>query len=281
MRWCVRWGELSYTINRLNNPGLGEKLKNLSYQERCNLLNNNPVHAPNIQNEADCIDFNDTAINARLPNHLNDSELFELVKTYQVHVLSRTCWKYIKNECRFSYGWYFTKKKIIAKPLDSKFNNDEKQEVLVWRNTLLWQVKSYTDNLNSTKVNVIDPTKVNLTQPLTISEILDELEISKDDYYWALSISKDEDLELHFKRQPHFCFDSNYFDVGLKAWRANMDLERAFNEYKAETYMCQYFSKSEDRCSQAMKKAAKEAFENNIHHQGTMKIIANAYFSNR
>ena len=60
-----------------------------------------------------------------------------------------------------------------------------------------------------------------------------------------------------------------------------MDLERAFNEYKAETYMCQYFSKSEDRRSQAMKKAVKEAFENNIHHQGTMKIIANAYFSNR
>ena len=101
----LRWVELSYTINRLNNPGLGEeKLKNLSYQERCNLLNNNPVHAPNIQNEADCIDFNDTAINAWLPNHVNDSELFELVKTYQVHVLSRTCWKYIKNECRFSYG---------------------------------------------------------------------------------------------------------------------------------------------------------------------------------
>ena len=44
-------------------------------------------------------------------------------------------------------------------------------------------MKSYTDNLNSTKVNVIDPTKVNLTQQLTISEILDELEISKDDYY--------------------------------------------------------------------------------------------------
>ena len=46
------------------------------------------------------------------------------------------------------------------------------------------------------------------------------------------------------------------------------------------TYMCQYSSNTEDQCSQAMKQAAKEAFENNMHHHNTMKTIANAYFSN-
>ena len=40
----LRWEELPYIINKLNNLGLSEKeLKNLSYQERANLLNNNPV----------------------------------------------------------------------------------------------------------------------------------------------------------------------------------------------------------------------------------------------
>ena len=40
----LRWEELPYTINKLNNPGLSdEELRNLSYQERCNLSNNNPV----------------------------------------------------------------------------------------------------------------------------------------------------------------------------------------------------------------------------------------------
>ena len=29
------------------------------------------------------------------------------------------------------------------------------------------------------------------------------LEISKDDYYRVLSISKNEDLKLHFKREPY------------------------------------------------------------------------------
>lgn len=45
--------------------------------------------------------------------------------------------------------------------------------------------------------------------------------------------------------------------------------------------MCQYLSKTEDQRSQTMKQAAKEAFENNIHHHDTVKTIANAYFSNR
>ena len=40
----LRWEELPYIINKLNNLGLSDKkLENLSYQEGCNLLSNNPV----------------------------------------------------------------------------------------------------------------------------------------------------------------------------------------------------------------------------------------------
>ena len=119
------------------------------------------LNAPNIENEDAYIE---KTISAQLPDHLNDPKLFELVKTYQVLAHSRTCWKYNKNECRFLYGHYFTKKTIIAKPVDSKFSNEEKQEILTWRNTLLRQIKSYMDNnLYPAKVNVIDPTKDNFT----------------------------------------------------------------------------------------------------------------------
>ena len=83
------------------------------------------------------------------------------------------------------------------------------------RNTFLRQVKSYVNNiLYPANVNVINRIKDDFTQPLSIKEILDELKISKDDDYRVLSISKDEDLELHLKRQPNFCFVTNYFDVG-------------------------------------------------------------------
>ena len=80
----------------------------------------------------------------------------------------------------------------MAKPVNSKFSNDKKQEILTWGNTFLRPVTSYIDNnLNPKKVNVIDLTKDNCNQLLSVKEILHELEISKDDYYRALPISKD------------------------------------------------------------------------------------------
>ena len=75
-------------------------------------------------------------------------------------------------------------------------------------------------------------------------------------------------------------FFNNYFDVCSKVWQTNMDIQLVFNEYKAVTYMCQYFPKTEGRCSQAMTKEAKKGFENNMHHHGTIETIAKAYLSN-
>ena len=153
----LRWEELPYIINKLNNLGLSkEELKNLSYKERCNLLNNNPVlaarhfqykvevffkdiildgplgqtkyyairfefqergsphvhsfiwilHPPSIQDEAAYINFIEKTINDQLSDPQNDPEIFGLIKIYQVHAHSTTCWKYNKNECRFSYGLF-------------------------------------------------------------------------------------------------------------------------------------------------------------------------------
>ena len=122
-------------------------------------------------------------VNAESLDDINNLKLFELA----VNAYSRTRRKHNKNECRPPNSRNPTEKTTTGKPPDSKFNNDEKKEVLTWRNTLLRQVKSYIDNnLNPAKVNMIDPTKENFTQPLHIKEILDEFEISMDDYYRAL-----------------------------------------------------------------------------------------------
>ena len=61
-------------------------------------------NAPNTQNQTAYIEIIEKKINAQLPDHLKDLELYELVKTYQVHVHSRFGWKYLKKKCRFSYG---------------------------------------------------------------------------------------------------------------------------------------------------------------------------------
>ena len=103
--------------------------------------------------------------------------------------------------------------------------------------------------------------------------MLEELETSKDDYCRPLSISKDQKLELHLKRKPNSCFVNNYYDVAIKT-----DIQPVLNEYNAVTCMCQIFSKTEDQCLQAINQGAKEAFENNMHHQNTMKTIAKEWF---
>ena len=45
--------------------------------------------------------------------------------------------------------------------------------------------------------------------------------------------------------------------------------------------MCSYFSKTEDKCSFAMKQAAREAFDTKLEQSNTMKNILKAYTSNR
>ena len=52
-----------------------------------------------------------------------------------------------------------------------------KNKILTRRKTVLEKVKIYIDdNLNPAKVNVVDPTRDNFTQQLSIQEILNELE---------------------------------------------------------------------------------------------------------
>ena len=56
-----------------------------------------------------------------------------------------------------------------------------------------------------------------------------------------------------------------------------MDIYPVFNKFKAVTYMCQYFSKTEDQCSQAMKLGERHASSSSSL---TMETIAKAYLRN-
>ena len=57
---------------------------------------------------------------------------------------------------------------------DPEKSRDEKQLVFTWRNFVTkGSQKSYWWYLNPAKVDVIDLTKVNFTQPLSIKDVLD------------------------------------------------------------------------------------------------------------
>ena len=57
----------------------------------------------------------------------------------------------------------------------------------------------------------------------------------------------------------------------MQAWKANIDIQPVFNNYKTVTYMCACFSKPEDQTSEAIKQAAKEALSGNKWHYEKMK----------
>ena len=103
--------------------------------------------------------------------------MFTLVKTFQIHSHSRTCWKYKKNKCRFSYVRFFSDRTIISKPLDYSLSSEQKSDMMNWRRTVLGKVKEHiNDKLYPVKVK--DPSRA----PPTIKETLLELSISSEEY---------------------------------------------------------------------------------------------------
>ena len=153
---------------------------------------------------------------AELPNVEEEPELFELVKTYQLHRHSKTCRKYKNESCRFHFGRFFTEKTIIGKPLAGNLLEEEGKNILAWRDSILKKVKAFIDEeLNPAKRNFYDKTRDDYFEPKTIGHILTDLNIEKVDYEYALLISDDQNFQVHLKRPPNSCFIINYFRCGL------------------------------------------------------------------
>jgi len=200
-----------------------------------------------------------------LPDKETNPSLYKLVSTYQTHSHSKSCRKYKNKNCRYSFGKFFTDHTILAEPLPDNMSKEEKETNLKERKSILEKVKSYIDsNLNPRVNNILCSEEPNYNQPGTIEEILERLDITKEEYENALSISPDSGFQIHFKRLPDSCFINNYFVEGLMAWEANLDIQPVLDYYKAVSYMCAYLSKAEDESSEAMKKAASQALGNMV-----------------
>ena len=177
------------------------------------------LNAPKLNKESkeEYIQLVDSIIRADMPDPVKEKQLFELVKTFQLHRYSRTCRKYRNEKCRFHFGRFFSHRKIVAEPLPDNMPEEIKMQVLRNRNDLLSKVKSYIDTeLNpSTKKNFYDSSRSDYENVKSIDEILASLEISRAEYKAALSISEGKDFQLYLKRSPNACFVNNYFSDDL------------------------------------------------------------------
>ena len=157
-----------------------------------------------------------SAIRSDLPDPNNEPALFELVKTYHIYRHSKTFREYRNEKCRFRFGKFFTNKTITAQTLAGSVPRDVKLQRLQQRNNILKNMENCIDNeLNLSKKNFLDSTKEDYEELKLIDEILASLETSKHNYEEALSISDDNDFQMHYKRPPNSCFVNNYFCDGL------------------------------------------------------------------
>ena len=85
----------------------------------------------------------------------------------------------------------------------------------------------------------------------SVSEVLEEINITEEEYKSALQISDDQEFQLRLKRSTDSCFINNFFDARFLVWEAHINIQ-VFNYHKAITYTCSYLSKEEDECSEAM-----------------------------
>ena len=149
-----------------------------------------------------------------------------------------------------------------------------KAEHLRKRETLLMKVKEYTDEcLNSSK-------RLQFNSDQTIQSILHRLGITEDEYYNALSTSPDSELKMILLKQPpDSCFINNYFKAGLKAFKANIDIQPVFDYFRCVAFLCAYFSKTECLCSESLHKAAKEVFKQKLIIKDPLKKLGSTFLS--
>ena len=227
-----------------------------------------------LENKETYIAYIDSIVHCFLPDINKNKELHDFVKKYQTHRHSKSCRKYKNNPCRYHFGRYFTEKTIVSIPLPDTMSIEEKGSALNKRNCILLKVKQYIDQF-------LDPSKSTFEDNKSIPSILEELAIEEACYYESLSISGGDDFEIHLRRPANSCFIKNYNPVILTAWQANMDIQPVYNYYRAVSYMCSYFSKSETEISVTMKEASKEVENLNLGVKDAMYKFASAYATSR
>ena len=83
--------------------------------------------------------------------------------------------------------------------------------------------------------DVLNPSKSNYDSTLTEADVFNFIDITEEQYYWALSIKPDLDFELHLRRPTDSCFINNYFIADIKGFVTNVDLQPVFTHCKCIT----------------------------------------------
>ena len=91
----------------------------------------------------------------------------------------------------------------------------------------------------------------------------------------------DSEFKLILERPSDSCFINNYFKSGLKAFRANIDIQPVFDYFHCVAYMRTYFAKMESLYSESLLQAAKEVFKQKLNIKDSLKKLGATFLSAR
>ena len=196
-----------------------------------------------------------------MPNENEDSELFQLVKTRQIHHHTRTCKKTKNKSCRFGYPRSPSPLTLIARPPDTE------NATTLKKTAMEIQSKVYHALANS-----------DLTSPVSLESILSLAQIDETQYTAALKTAQRR-VTVIMKRDPAETTINNYNPHILKALQANMDIQYITNIWPCIAYLTSYMCKPERTVSELMRKASKEAQNKNIRQ--ALKEIGSIFIKAR
>ena len=196
----------------------------------------------------------------------SDTQLQDIVKDVQTHRHSKTCRKGGKRVCRFEYPRFPSERTIIAQPLQ--------REDFVTEQEHSEMRKKYCGILEKVKLQLCS---LEDSGTSTLEDILKKANISKEDYYTALSISP-KGTRVIMKRSMSDIYTNNYNCEWLRAWNGNMDLQVCFDHFAITTYITDYYTKDESGTTKILKKAAEQKFSS---LKDKMICLAQVFLSHR
>ncbi len=200
--------------------------------------------------------FADKYITCSIPDPVSDPVLHDLVLKRQRHYHKNTCKNHKDKDCRFGYPKAPCPKTIVARPPEGETAEVHRKFAA---NTL---EKVYTALL-----------QMDLNDPPTLTELLQEANVTEDQYDRAIAIAHRK-AHVIYKRNPSEVHINPYNPVILKALEANMDIQIITDMWACIAYITSYICKPEKTMSELMRKAAKEAPQGNLSSQ--LYHVANA-----
>ena len=184
--------------------------------------------------------------------------LRQVVQEVQTHHHTKSCTKK-SSSCRFGFPKFPSEVTLIAQQPDSE---DEKS--IEQGRQVLQKAKSLLHGPNP---------------PLTFEDFYEQLNVSREVYHSALSISSRGKIVI-LKRNLNELYINNYNSKWLTAWNGNMDLQFCCDPYAVVTYICDYYSKDETGLTDVLKQTVKQLDERQSPYD-MLKILKSVYLTHR